>query len=126
MAEEAVLGFLHQNDEISDSGQFATQSGISHDEIVNVIKSLSAFHFVDAKVSLSDLFCLCLVWYKLKLKCKRRAYKCLNLSDEMPVRNHCFSAFKDYYVFKCLCLSFLVSRISIKLNCYSLCKCQSN
>uniref|UniRef100_A0A166DKR1 Phenylalanyl-tRNA synthetase domain-containing protein n=1 Tax=Daucus carota subsp. sativus TaxID=79200 RepID=A0A166DKR1_DAUCS len=49
MAEEAVLGFLHQNDEISDSGQFATQSGISHDEIVNVIKSLSAFHFVDAK-----------------------------------------------------------------------------
>lgn len=52
MAEEAVLEFLHQNDEIVDSGQFATQSRISHDEIVNVIKSLRAFSFVDAQVFL--------------------------------------------------------------------------
>lgn len=52
MAEEAILGFLYENDEIADSGKFATQSGISHDDIVNVVKSLSAFHFVDAQVSI--------------------------------------------------------------------------
>ncbi|KAL8090019.1 phenylalanine--tRNA ligase alpha subunit, cytoplasmic-like isoform X1 [Apium graveolens] len=49
MAEEAILGFLHENHEIADSGKFATQSGISHDDIVNVVKSLSAFHFVEAQ-----------------------------------------------------------------------------
>ncbi|KAK1364761.1 Phenylalanine--tRNA ligase [Heracleum sosnowskyi] len=49
MAEEAILEYLHQNDEIADSGQFATQSRISHDDIVNVIKSLRAFSFVDAQ-----------------------------------------------------------------------------
>lgn len=58
MAEEAVLGFLEKNEEISDSGQFATQFGISHDEIVNVIKSLNGFRLVDAQVLiLFSLFC---------------------------------------------------------------------
>lgn len=52
MAEEAILGFLHENHEIADSGKFATQSGLSHDDIVNVVKSLSAFHFVEAQVSI--------------------------------------------------------------------------
>ena len=50
MAEEAVLGFLEKNDEISDSGQFAADQGINHDEIVNIIKSLNGFRLVDAKV----------------------------------------------------------------------------
>lgn len=50
MAEEAVLGFLQNNEQIVDSGEFASQQGISHDEIVNVIKSLNGFRFVDAQV----------------------------------------------------------------------------
>ncbi|KAM7510793.1 hypothetical protein LguiB_009668 [Lonicera macranthoides] len=49
MAEEAVLGFLEKNDKISDSGQFAADQGINHDEIVNIIKSLNGFRLVDAK-----------------------------------------------------------------------------
>ncbi|KAL3614088.1 hypothetical protein CASFOL_042162 [Castilleja foliolosa] len=49
MAEEAVLGFLEKNDEICDSGKFAQEKGISHDEIVNIIKSLNGFRFVDAQ-----------------------------------------------------------------------------
>ncbi|KAI3798557.1 hypothetical protein L1987_33834 [Smallanthus sonchifolius] len=49
MAEEAVLGFLEKNDEIKDSGDFAAEKGISHEEIVNVIKSLNGFRFVDAQ-----------------------------------------------------------------------------
>lgn len=51
MAEDAVLGFLEKNEEISDSGKFADEKGISHDEIVNVIKSLNGFRLVDAQVS---------------------------------------------------------------------------
>ncbi|KAM7530209.1 hypothetical protein LguiB_033619 [Lonicera macranthoides] len=49
MAEEAVLGFLEKNEEIIDSGQFAAEREINHDEIVNVIKSLNGFRLVDAK-----------------------------------------------------------------------------
>ncbi|KAJ0464475.1 putative pheRS, DNA binding domain 1 [Helianthus annuus] len=49
MAEEAVLGFLEKNEEIKDSGEFAVEKGISHEEIVNVIKSLNGFRFVDAQ-----------------------------------------------------------------------------
>ena len=51
MAEEAVLGFLEKNEQITDSGEFAVEQGISHEEIVNVIKSLNGFRFVDAQVS---------------------------------------------------------------------------
>ncbi|CAK9149612.1 unnamed protein product [Ilex paraguariensis] len=49
MAEDAVLGFLEKNEEISDSGQFAAEQGLSHDDIVNVIKSLNGFRLVDAQ-----------------------------------------------------------------------------
>ncbi|CAI9765512.1 unnamed protein product [Fraxinus pennsylvanica] len=49
MAEEAVLGYLEENEEISDSGKFSEEKGISHDEIVNVIKSLNGFRLVDAQ-----------------------------------------------------------------------------
>jgi hypothetical protein len=51
MAEEAVLGYLQNNDEIKDSGEFAAERGIDHNEIVNVIKSLHGFRYVDAVVS---------------------------------------------------------------------------
>ena len=50
MAEEAILGYLEKNDEISDSGEFASQTKIDHNEIVNVIKSLHGFRLVDAQV----------------------------------------------------------------------------
>ncbi|KAF8406436.1 hypothetical protein HHK36_008523 [Tetracentron sinense] len=49
MAEEAILGFLQTKEEISDSGQFAEERGIDHNEIVNVIKSLHGFRLVDAQ-----------------------------------------------------------------------------
>ncbi|KAI4295525.1 hypothetical protein L6164_035565 [Bauhinia variegata] len=49
MAEEAVLSYLEQNQQISDSGQFAAERGIDHNEIVNVIKSLHGFRYVDAE-----------------------------------------------------------------------------
>lgn len=49
MAEEAVLGYLQTNEEIRDSGDFAAERGIDHNEIVNVIKSLHGFRYVDAK-----------------------------------------------------------------------------
>lgn len=45
-----MLGFLEKNEEIKDSGVFAAEKGISHDEIVNVIKSLNGFQFVEAQV----------------------------------------------------------------------------
>ncbi|KAI5660966.1 hypothetical protein M9H77_20289 [Catharanthus roseus] len=47
--EDAVLGYLDKNEEISDSGKFADEQGLSHDEIVNVIKSLNGFRLVDAQ-----------------------------------------------------------------------------
>ncbi|PWA58998.1 phenylalanyl-tRNA synthetase [Artemisia annua] len=49
MAEEAVLGYLEHNELIKDSGEFAVEKGISHDEIVNVIKSLNGYKYVIAK-----------------------------------------------------------------------------
>ncbi|KAF2305909.1 hypothetical protein GH714_008827 [Hevea brasiliensis] len=49
MAEEAILGYLENHEEISDSGEFAAERGIDHAEIVNVIKSLHGFRFVDTQ-----------------------------------------------------------------------------
>ncbi|GMH13436.1 hypothetical protein Nepgr_015277 [Nepenthes gracilis] len=49
MAEEAILGYLEKNEEISDSGEFASQRGLDHNEIVNVVKSLHGFRLVDAQ-----------------------------------------------------------------------------
>ncbi|KAJ7957668.1 Phenylalanine--tRNA ligase alpha subunit like [Quillaja saponaria] len=49
MAEEAILGYLEKNEEIGDSGQFAAEFGIDHNEIVNLIKSLHGFRYVDAQ-----------------------------------------------------------------------------
>ncbi|XP_030470434.1 phenylalanine--tRNA ligase alpha subunit, cytoplasmic-like [Syzygium oleosum] len=47
MAEEAILGFLENHDEIADSGEFAAAHGIDHNEVVNVIKSLHGFRYID-------------------------------------------------------------------------------
>lgn len=49
MAEEAILGYLEKNAEISDSGRFADEFGLDHNEVVNVIKSLNGFRYVDAE-----------------------------------------------------------------------------
>ncbi|CAL0304234.1 unnamed protein product [Lupinus luteus] len=49
MAEEAILGYLEHNDEIKDSGEFAGERNIDHSEIVNVIKSLYGFRYVDVE-----------------------------------------------------------------------------
>eukprot|EP01018_Ginkgo_biloba_P025294 Gb_38998 [translate_table: standard] len=49
MAEDAVLGYLQSNDEISDSGEFSASRGIDHSELLNVIKSLHGFRLVDAQ-----------------------------------------------------------------------------
>jgi phenylalanyl-tRNA synthetase alpha chain len=49
MAEEAILGYLANNEEIADSGEFAAQHGLNHDDVVNVIKSLSGFKYVDSQ-----------------------------------------------------------------------------
>nr|XP_027106659.1 phenylalanine--tRNA ligase alpha subunit, cytoplasmic-like [Coffea arabica]XP_027113478.1 phenylalanine--tRNA ligase alpha subunit, cytoplasmic-like [Coffea arabica] len=49
MAEEAVLRYLEKNEEISDSGKFAEDRGLSHDDILNIIKSLNGFRLVDAQ-----------------------------------------------------------------------------
>ncbi|KAE9616516.1 putative phenylalanine--tRNA ligase [Lupinus albus] len=49
MAEEAILGYLEHNDEIKDSGEFAAERNIDHNEIVNVIKSLYGFRYVDVE-----------------------------------------------------------------------------
>ncbi|XP_021861672.1 phenylalanine--tRNA ligase alpha subunit, cytoplasmic isoform X2 [Spinacia oleracea] len=46
MAEDAILGYLEKNEEIPDSGKFAEEFGIDHDEIVNVTKSLNAYGLV--------------------------------------------------------------------------------
>jgi hypothetical protein len=49
---KSILGYLQNNDEIKDSGDFAAERGIDHNEIVNVIKSLHGFRYVvDATVS---------------------------------------------------------------------------
>ncbi|XP_021855904.1 phenylalanine--tRNA ligase alpha subunit, cytoplasmic [Spinacia oleracea] len=49
MAEDAILGFLEKNEEIPDSGKFADEFGIDHDEIVNITKSLHAYELVLAQ-----------------------------------------------------------------------------
>ncbi|XP_028765783.1 phenylalanine--tRNA ligase alpha subunit, cytoplasmic [Neltuma alba] len=49
MAEEAILSYLEKGEVISDSGVFASERGIDHNEIVNVIKSLHGFGYVDAE-----------------------------------------------------------------------------
>ncbi|XP_059462755.1 phenylalanine--tRNA ligase alpha subunit, cytoplasmic [Corylus avellana] len=49
MAEEAILGYLAKNEEIADSGEFAAKHGLDHDDVVNVIKSLHGFQYVDAQ-----------------------------------------------------------------------------
>ncbi|KAJ8428187.1 hypothetical protein Cgig2_033125 [Carnegiea gigantea] len=49
MAEEAILGYLEKNEEVSDSGNFAAEFGINHDEIVNVVKSLNGYGLVVAQ-----------------------------------------------------------------------------
>ena len=50
MAEEAILGFLQNNDEIAHSGYFAAEHNLDHEELKNVIKSLQAFRYIEAKV----------------------------------------------------------------------------
>lgn len=50
MAEDAILGYLERNEEISDSGKFAEEHGLDHNDIVNVVKSLHGFRYVDALV----------------------------------------------------------------------------
>ncbi|CAL5377177.1 unnamed protein product [Camellia sinensis] len=51
MEEEVVLGFLKKNDEISNSGVFASEREIDHEELTNIIKSLHGFRFVDAQLN---------------------------------------------------------------------------
>uniref|UniRef100_A0A3Q7IBT1 PheRS DNA binding domain-containing protein n=1 Tax=Solanum lycopersicum TaxID=4081 RepID=A0A3Q7IBT1_SOLLC len=48
-AEDAILAYLKDNDEISNSANFAQDLGFSHDDIVNVIRRLHGFRLVDAK-----------------------------------------------------------------------------
>ncbi|KMZ61078.1 Phenylalanine--tRNA ligase [Zostera marina] len=49
VVEDAILGFLQSNDEISDSHKFAVSTGVDHTELENVIKSLHGFQIVFAK-----------------------------------------------------------------------------
>ncbi|KAL5788579.1 hypothetical protein ACOSP7_005528 [Xanthoceras sorbifolium] len=49
MAEEAILGYLEKNEQISDSGKFAAERGLDHNDVVNVVKSLHGFRYVDAQ-----------------------------------------------------------------------------
>ncbi|GAB2295451.1 hypothetical protein Dimus_029618 [Dionaea muscipula] len=49
MAEDAILGSLETSEVISDSGVFAAEHGLDHNEVVNVIKSLHGFGFVDVE-----------------------------------------------------------------------------
>lgn len=50
MAEEAILGFLQNNEQITDSGQFSAEFNLDHNEVVNVIKSLHGFRYIDVQV----------------------------------------------------------------------------
>ncbi|RWW24968.1 hypothetical protein GW17_00010710 [Ensete ventricosum] len=50
MAEEAILGFLQTNDEITDSHEFAAGIEVDHTYLVNVIKRLNGFEILEAKV----------------------------------------------------------------------------
>ncbi|KAL0653599.1 hypothetical protein Bca4012_096290 [Brassica carinata] len=49
MAEAAILGFLQNNESIPDSGKFAAELNLDHEEIKNVIKSLQGFRYIEAK-----------------------------------------------------------------------------
>lgn len=49
MAEEAILGFLQNHEQIPDSGQFAAEHNLDHSDVVNVIKSLHGFRYIDAQ-----------------------------------------------------------------------------
>ncbi|XP_010555299.1 PREDICTED: phenylalanine--tRNA ligase alpha subunit, cytoplasmic [Tarenaya hassleriana] len=49
MAEEAILGFLQNHEQIPDSGQFAAEHNLDHNDVVNVIKSLHGFGYIDAQ-----------------------------------------------------------------------------
>ncbi|KAG8500296.1 hypothetical protein CXB51_003702 [Gossypium anomalum] len=49
MAEKAILGYLATSEEIPDSGQFASLHGFQHNDVVNVIKSLHGFRYIDAQ-----------------------------------------------------------------------------
>ncbi|KAG7544537.1 Phenylalanyl-tRNA synthetase class IIc alpha subunit [Arabidopsis suecica] len=49
MAEEAILGFLQNNEQITDSGQFSAEFNLDHNEVVNVIKSLHGFRYIDVQ-----------------------------------------------------------------------------
>ncbi|CAN6986986.1 hypothetical protein Bca4012_007384 [Brassica carinata] len=52
MSEAAILGFLQNNESISDSGQFAAEHNLDHEEVKNVIKSLQGFRYIEAKETL--------------------------------------------------------------------------
>ncbi|KAG2319749.1 hypothetical protein Bca52824_012962 [Brassica carinata] len=56
MAEEAILGFLKNNDEIPDSGEFAVEHDLDHEQVKNVIKSLQGFGYIEAKVLRRELW----------------------------------------------------------------------
>ncbi|KAL8172156.1 hypothetical protein V2J09_023960, partial [Rumex salicifolius] len=49
MAEEAILGYLEKSDCISDSGSFASEHGLDHNDVVNQLKSLHGFRLVVAQ-----------------------------------------------------------------------------
>lgn len=49
MAEDAILSYLKTQEEIPDSGKFAADHGLDHGEIVNTIKSLHGFKYIDAQ-----------------------------------------------------------------------------
>ncbi|KAE8687049.1 putative phenylalanine--tRNA ligase alpha subunit [Hibiscus syriacus] len=49
MAEDAILGYLSTAEEILDSGEFASQQGLHHNDVVNFIKSLHGFRYIDAQ-----------------------------------------------------------------------------
>ncbi|KAK4791925.1 hypothetical protein SAY86_022360 [Trapa natans] len=49
MEEEAILSYLESHEEIADSGQFAAERGLDHDKVVNVIKSLHGYRYIDVQ-----------------------------------------------------------------------------
>ncbi|KAH7282163.1 hypothetical protein KP509_35G015800 [Ceratopteris richardii] len=48
-AEDAVLKYLLNHEEIPNSEEFAISQNIDHNELLNVIKSLNGFGFIEAK-----------------------------------------------------------------------------
>ncbi|CDY17340.1 BnaA10g09740D [Brassica napus] len=55
MSEAAILGFLQTNESILDSGQFAAEHNLDHEEVKNVIKSLQGFRYIEAKLKRETL-----------------------------------------------------------------------